>query len=221
MIEATFRPLGNDFGLRTPEFKRKRNPFATQWSDTLGLLERELDQLKATAIVIQVALGESQIRRDGWPRADARPADAAVILHFDSRHGHLRYATDRFRGGTARLGGTRFHMPGWQVNLRAIALGLEALRKVQRYGIAESGQQYTGWKALGAGSDDPQDPTPERVILRWASLPRNGSTLGWSDMTERERKRAVIAAKRKAHPDAGGSDEAFVAVSQAAATLGL
>lgn len=217
MIQVTFRPLGSDFGAWTPEHERKGNPFGSQWSDTLGLLERELDHLDAERIVVQVDLAESQIRRDGWPRADSRPRCDAVILHFDSRHGHLRYATDRFRGGTSSVGGKRVYMPGWQVNLRAIALGLEALRKVQRYGIAESGQQYTGWKALGTGSEAPQEVTPERVILFHAGI----AETSWRTLHIDQRRHAVKMAKRKAHPDAGGSDEAFIAVSQAAATLGF
>jgi hypothetical protein len=42
-------------------------------------------------------------------------------------------------------------MDDWQHNVRAIALGLEALRKVDRYGITRRGEQYAGWKALPAG----------------------------------------------------------------------
>jgi hypothetical protein len=34
----------------------------------------------------------------------------------------------------------------WQDNLRAVALGLEALRRVERYGIAQRGEQYAGWR---------------------------------------------------------------------------
>ena len=35
----------------------------------------------------------------------------------------------------------------WQHNLRSIALGLEALRAVDRYGISRRGQQYAGFRA--------------------------------------------------------------------------
>jgi hypothetical protein len=35
-----------------------------------------------------------------------------------------------------------------RMNARAIALGLEALRKVDRYRITKRGEQYTGWSAL-------------------------------------------------------------------------
>lgn len=41
--------------------------------------------------------------------------------------------------------------PTWQDNLRAIALGLDALRRVQRYGIVKEDEQYTGWKQLTGG----------------------------------------------------------------------
>lgn len=39
----------------------------------------------------------------------------------------------------------------WQDNVRAIALGMEALRKVERYGITELDQQYAGFMQLNAG----------------------------------------------------------------------
>ena len=35
----------------------------------------------------------------------------------------------------------------WQHNLRSIALGLEALRAVDRYGISRRGEQYAGFRA--------------------------------------------------------------------------
>src|SRR3989304_1838427 len=43
--------------------------------------------------------------------------------------------------------------PNVHANLHAIALGLEALRAVYRYGITSSGEQYAGWAALPAGED--------------------------------------------------------------------
>lgn len=38
----------------------------------------------------------------------------------------------------------------WEDNLRAIVLGMEALRKVARYGIVKGNEQYTGWRQLTA-----------------------------------------------------------------------
>jgi hypothetical protein len=119
---------------RSPTF---HNPFRAGSNDTLWKLEYELDKLGAVEVVIELALTESEIRIDGWPRAGARPSHPGVVVSFDSRHGPLRYGTDAF--------------PDWQANVRGIALGLEALRKIDRYGISHRGEQYTGWKQLSAG----------------------------------------------------------------------
>lgn len=210
-MDVRFRPLSTYPGLRTPREERKPNPFKAGWSETLRLLQHELRLLDGEQIVIEVDLAENQIRNDGWPRARALPDDDAVVLSFTSKFGPLRYATDRFHGTSYRT------LAGYQANLRAIALGLEALRKVDRYGITKRGEQYTGWKALTAGGSEPS-PDPEGVILAWASL---GESVTWASLQADQRRTAVRLAKRNAHPDAGGSDEAFVSVSQAATTLGF
>jgi len=41
----------------------------------------------------------------------------------------------------------------WRHNVRSIALGLEALRAVDRYGISRRGEQYAGFRAaLASGA---------------------------------------------------------------------
>lgn len=148
----------------------------------MNLLERELDQLGAENGVIELAVRESDIRLDGWPYAHARPEHPGVIVSFDSKHGPLRYGTDAF--------------PDWQENVRAIALGLEALRKVDRYGIGKRGEQYAGWKQLESGS--------QRLVERGVEL---------IEAAGGERQ-----ALKRHHPDAeGGSAEDFRAVQAARA----
>lgn len=167
------------------EFSRTRrnSAFSAAWKQTMNLLERELDRLGAENGVIELAVAESDIRLDGWPYAHARPAHPGVIVSFDSTHGPLRYGTDAF--------------PDWQENVRAIALGLEALRKVDRYGIGKRGEQYTGWKQLGSGD---------------AQLAERGIELIQAVGGERE-------ALKHYHPDHGGSREDFAAVQAARASL--
>src|SRR4029453_5074854 len=109
--------------------------------DTLIKLDHELTELKASNYVIQLELTEKDIRLDGQPPSSASAAGPAVPIFFDSKYGPLRYATDVFNH--------------WKANLRAIALGLKALRKVERYGITQRGEQYTGWKQLGSGISMP------------------------------------------------------------------
>ncbi len=53
------------------------------------------------------------------------------------------------------MSGKTTSFPAWRINVRAIALGLEALRKVDRSGIARGNEQYTGFRALGSGIEMP------------------------------------------------------------------
>ncbi len=138
--------------------------------------------LDAETVVIQVGLREDQIRLDGWPKSGASaPTHPGVILAFESRHGPLKYATDLF---------TRY-----EDNLRAIALGLESLRRVDRYGITKRGEQYSGWRQLPAGAADVGDLERGRALIR--------------------EHRSVRAALMATHPDHGGDVDDFRAVQAA------
>lgn len=142
-LTYTVRPISD----RTPfGGEQKSNPFRSTWPETLKLLDVELGYLEARDIVLEVDTEERHIRVDGMLRADAKVASGAVRLAFDSIHGPLTYATDRFYGAYSN------DPPDWQINVRAIALGLEALRKIERYGIVKRDEQYAGFKQLGAGT---------------------------------------------------------------------
>jgi hypothetical protein len=103
-------------------------------------LEAEVEKLTdaawgTTSILIGVGYELHEVRKDGQPRADARaPRHPGVEVTFDSRYGRLSYATDVFED--------------WRDNVRAIALGLEALRAVDRWGVSKRGQQYAGFLQL-------------------------------------------------------------------------
>lgn len=120
----------------TPTARRKVSPFKVNWTSTLRLLETELRALRASDIVLRLAVTESQIRADGGVYANARIKDPSVVLEFKSGADRLSFPCDRFNW--------------WEDNVRAIALALEALRKVDRYGV-RSGRQYEGFKALPGG----------------------------------------------------------------------
>lgn len=157
---------------------RRRSQFKTAWSDTVTLLEREVGLLGGRQAVMQIAITEDDLRLDGRIRAHARPTHPGVIVSFESRHGPLEYATDVF--------------DDWQDNVRAIALGLEALRRVDRYGIAKRGEQYRGWKALEAGGPSPA--RGEEIIREHGGI-----------------RQALMAT----HPDHGGDPDDFAAVQAA------
>jgi hypothetical protein len=136
MLNAQFRPLEQWPGERTRGRQRAR--FRSVYSKTLDTLESELAKLRAKNITIQVdGLSLQFIRNDGWPRAEffnLKHANCGVILSFESSKGPMSMPCDKFND--------------WKDNLRAIALSLEALRQVDRYGVTRGNEQYKGWTRL-------------------------------------------------------------------------
>lgn len=175
-----FRPLPAWPYPATPH--RRWKPFTAGWSATIRDLERELSALRAGSIILAAGFREQDLRLDGWPRSGAQnPPFPGVELSFDTHRagrGRLVYATDVCEH--------------WQDNVRSIALGLEALRAVDRYGITRRGEQYAGWLELTSGADDAPSIDRGRALIREAG--------------------SVREAKRVTHPDAGGERLDFESV---------
>lgn len=201
MIAVTFRPLRWD-GPKTPADDRRQSPFRAGFKQTLDLLDIELWHLDARDVVVELDIAESDLRRDGWPRATARPAFPGVRLAFASKHGPLIYATDS--------------CAFWQDNLRSIALGLEALRAVDRYGVTKRGEQYRGWAALPAA---PAAGTKDAAAAEVGRLAGWDTSLDWMDPSVV--RLAVRKAARRCHPDTGGARADWDALVAAAKTLGV
>lgn len=170
---------------------RKVTPFSAAWGTTLELLEREITALQVTGVVAVRVVGKpTDIRRDGMLRAGARLEHPGVAISFTSPHGHLTYPCDTFtsRGFTSC----------WQVNVRAIALALEALRRVDRYGVGGRGEQYAGWRAIGPSPTDVPEFVSREAALAWLR-----------DLVQDEHaplERLYRAAQAKAHPDRHAGD---------------
>lgn len=202
-LNATLRPIGTWPG--EPTRSRKPALFSARWSDTTALLDRELRELRARNVVLQLDYQERDLRVDGMPRANARMGAPGVILAFDSKHGPLRYPCDRFTD--------------WHDNVRAIALALEALRKVDRYGVTRRAEQYAGWRAISATSGAPLTRDQAAALLvREAGAAPDRAALVLRDLAAA--RLMLRTAKARAHPDAGGSTERFTSVTAAAEVLG-
>jgi hypothetical protein len=175
--------------------------FDTPLRKTLQLLARELDNLGAKDIVVELDVAERDFRLDGYPRANARALSPAVRVTFQSKWGPLRYETAEFSD--------------WQANLRAIALSMEALRSVDRYGVSKRGEQYRGWRQLPTGTD-PADSitTPEQARAVLADVLNLPSLAG---MDERD---VIRRAQFETHPDRGGDSTKFRKVMKAKELLG-
>jgi hypothetical protein len=180
MIDLRFRPLERDAW--PGELAGQRSQFRSSVNDTWKLLEFELRKLQAGNIIVEAGFTLQQLRNDGWPHAGATPKHAGVALYFDSPEGPLRFPCGTYKS--------------WQANLHAIALTLEKLRAIDRYGVTLTHQQYAGFKML---------PAPDgRSLARHAATIVASLAVRPVDyiMEDRESFRlAYRGAAQKCHPD--------------------
>lgn len=193
-IDVQFEPIDQWPGERTRT--RRRSQFKASLQDTYRLLETELAHLGCKRLVIQADCDRSMIRQDGLLRANARLRGPGIILAFDSKHGPLRYPCDTFTH--------------WDCNMRAIALALQALRAVDRYGVTKRAEQYRGWQPLPA-------PPGSEFESRQAAFDFLLRVTGCNPATARlDLKGLIREAQMKTHPDRGGDPQQFKRVMKAA-----
>lgn len=200
-MKMEFRPLSTWPGTPTARHQRKRSPFSARYGVTLELLDKELRHLGAKDVIIEADCDESQIRLDGQFRAGAKMNGPGIILSFKSRHGPLRYPCDKFLN--------------WDCNLRAIALALESLRRVDRYGVTKNAEQYRGWKALpGAEPEEPTFKTLEDAA-EFISASTGYKYTTEQIMCEDYLNAAYKTAAFKHHPDRDGDAKIFTKIEDA------
>jgi hypothetical protein len=128
------------------------------------------------------------LRQDGEPRAGAKtPADPGVAVYFKHGTRDMVFACDRW----------------WTVpeNLRAITKTIEAIRGMDRWGVASaSDRAFTGFEAL---------PSPDREPPWWEVLGVD------RDAHPEHVRRAYRELRSRHHPDKGGSAEAFNRIAAA------
>lgn len=217
----TLRPLDGWPG--SPTVSRRRAPFRSTLASTLGSLRHELhmlgnggryyDRSAYPVSILQLALRERDIRIDGMPRADAKVMHPGIILSVEP-HGQppLSFPCDTF--------------VDWQDNVRAVTLTLEALRKIDRYGVTQTGQQYRGWQAIEAAPTVDARAAACAVLARTAWPNENDDCqASWAQKiaTDPEIGRNTLRqARAKAHPDRHGGDRTlWDHVEGAAKVVGL
>jgi hypothetical protein len=166
-VRATWRAL--------PAWPYEQRPpssssFRTSWDGSLAKLEQEIARIQGDDVVIGIVCEPSEISFSGALKSGARArlAHPGAEVSFDHPdRGRVVFHTDAYK---------TLHF-----NLHAIALGLEALRAVDRHGITSSAEQYAGFAQLTAGGPDPA----------------RGKLLA-------ERHGSIAEALKKTHPDHGG-----------------
>lgn len=123
---------------RTPGHQRERAPF-THYKQAITLfvaaqqLEAELDRIGAKHPTLSTNVS---LRLDGRPRSDENPPDVGAAVYFTFKGKATVLACDRY----TTVGG----------NVAAIARHIDALRRIERYGVGTIEQALAGYKALPA-----------------------------------------------------------------------
>jgi hypothetical protein len=194
-ITATAYPLYWPEGWkRTPQWKRDRSRFGrhlTIYVASQDVLE-ELRRLGASQTVLSTNL---RVRSDGIPYSGQKiPADTGVAVWFKLGGEQRVLACDRW----LRI----------EENLRAIALHIQALRGMDRWGVGNVAQAFAGFTAL-----------PERAgglawweVLGYDPEPENLRAITAAEIEERFRKLALVH-----HPDRGGNAEKWHELQEARA----
>ena len=199
MIEARFVPIDKWPGKVRPSYeRRKRATFRIGYADRLNFLEKEIKHLGGKGILIQAYFDAKDIRNDGWPRSSSRPKSPGIIVTFQNRKGEsLSFPCDTY--------------DSWEDNLYAIALSLESLRAVDRYGVTQHEEQYQGWKRLAPPSQE--QPRDRRWALQHLAALADTSPDALKDSAMVDL--AYRSAARKTHPDSGGNVQAFQVLQDA------
>lgn len=209
-----FVSLGTKFPRKlTPDADRIRGPFRKTWGQVLDDLRFETEKLLARddSVVIQTFHDERDVRANGQLRADARqPRWPGVVVRFDVPSDDLKAWTP--------MSFECDQYSTWQSNVQAIAGALEALRKVDRYGVSSRGKDkahYTGYKALPSaeGKTSSRQAAAE-FISRHSGVPIKEILFSNTALSSAYRKAAS-----KLHPDKTGNTEEFAKLTEARSTL--
>lgn len=138
-------------------------------------LEQQLERLGATQPVLSTNM---PLRLDGRPRSEKDPDDPGAAVYFRLHGKPLALACDRWN----RLAD----------NIAALAQHIDAIRRIDRYGVGTMDQAFAGYRSL------PADTAADwRAVFGFAKDSRP---------SVEQVDRAYKTAAKQRHPDVGGSE---------------
>lgn len=211
-FEIYIKPIINWIGTET------KNPgnslFKKTYSDTKKILQFELEKLGAIASSVQLEMfiKPDDLRRDGvLLRAHAKPFKPGVVLSFSIITRRLRNRqTGEITNETKTLSYPCDTYNDWQDNVRAVALSLEKLRSVARYGVFKY-EDMVSRLALPSAESKLSDKDAAIEFLE-RNTPFTTDELNGDSNVQ---KAAYREAARILHPDVGGSTNDFLKLQDA------
>lgn len=173
---------------RTDRHKRQRSAFRSRGGQltvaaAVQRLSGELGRLGATGEILSTNV---DVRLDGLPRSgQPEPSDSGAAVYFKLKGKDRCLACDRWN----RVAD----------NVAAIAQHIDALRRIERYGVGTIEQAFAGYTAIGHSASADW----------WLEL-RVSEHATWEQI-----ETAYRALAREVHPDAGGSHEAMARLNAA------
>lgn len=182
------------YPLYWPEgWKRTNYPEPSRFKTGFGAarvkLSAEIERMGGSKVIISTNV---PLRNDGMPRASApEPKDSGVSVYFRYKGKDMVFACDKFRYS--------------RENIYAIAMTIEALRGIERWGASDMMERaFSGFKALAAISGEGENP--------WMVLGL-GSERG--SVKPEDIVRAHRLLMMTAHPDKGGNSDQMARINVA------
>lgn len=167
---------------RTHWARRSHSPFKTTTEKAFNGLLAELGRLEARGVIISSNL---KLRNDGYPYANQpRHDDEGIAVYFTRRGKDYVLACDKYHKR--------------EDNLRALALTIEAIRGIERWGSSDLMERaFTGFAQLAAPTD----------VRQWWEVLKVPADAHYSNVEAAYRR-----LRSQHHPDRGGDAGEFNAV---------
>jgi hypothetical protein len=212
MLNIQIRPVTLWPGKETKS--PKRSQFKQTYKNTLELLEYELSKADAqmSSLVIEMWVDPKDIRLDGQLRVTAKPVVKQGVIFRFTRLTNIRWSPERQCnvGTPQQLAYPCDAFDRWQDNLRAIALSMERLRSVERYGVFKYDDIVS---RLALPSAEGKVSTRESAAAFLAQ--HSGVAMKEILFSDTARATAYRKAAHALHPDRGGDPEKFVKLAEA------
>jgi hypothetical protein len=179
MKSPTAYPLQwpNGWPKTDPKERESGNQFKVSIEGALKSLNREVELLGGTTLVLS----------SNYNLTARNPKEPGVVAYFTYENTQVAIPCDRW----ARI----------EANVRAIALTIEAMRGMERWGAKHMIKaMFSGFKAL----PDRVGHRPWQVVMQLADM--------CAEADARKRYRDLARAR---HPDSGGNEEAMSELNQA------